>query len=165
MEEEKKFFENLAEGIKVDDLHVEPNAPISSGPEGVLARASALASRRKEEVIEEASDEGQLAIDVYQTPTDIIVESPLAGVKPEDIDVSITPESVTVKGRRERERHVKTEDYVYQECYWGKFSRSVVLPHEVDADAAEASIKNGVLTIKIPKINRSKSKKLKVKAE
>lgn len=88
-----------------------------------------------------------------------------AGVSPEDIDISITPETVTVKGKRERVGHIKSEDYVYQECYWGKFSRSVVLPSEVDAEKAEASIKNGVLTIRLPKLNRAKSKKLKVKSE
>jgi HSP20 family protein len=107
-------------------------------------------------------DEGQLTVDVYQTPTEIFVESPIAGVAPEDIDVSITPETVTIKGRREREREVREEDYVYQECYWGRFSRSVVLPTEVDADAAKASIKNGVLTIRVPKLNRARLKKVKV---
>ena len=136
-------------------------------PEVELVKAGAPVAHRRTEEIEEApgEDEGQLAIDVFQTPAEVIVESPIAGVAPEDIDVAITTESVTIRGRRERERHVREEDYVYQECYWGKFSRSVTLPCEVDADKAEASIKNGVLTVTIPKLNRSKSKKVKVKME
>lgn len=124
---------------------------------------------KKEGSIEEdlfsEEDEGQLAIDVYQTPDEIIVEAPIAGVKAEDLDISITTESVTIKGKRSKEFRVKGEDYFYQECYWGKFSRSVSLPQEVDAEKAEANLKNGVLIIKLPKLNRQKSKKLKVRAE
>lgn len=107
--------------------------------------------------------EGQLTIDVYQTPSDIVVESPIAGVNPDDLDISITNEGVTIRGRRERVERVREEDYFYQECYWGRFSRSIVLPQEVDAENAEATIKNGVLVIRLPKINRQKSKKLKVR--
>jgi len=139
----------------------------SAAPEAEFMRAGASVARHKEDTVDESpnDDDGQLAIDVYQTPTDIIVQSPIAGVAPEDIDIAITTESVTVKGKRERERNVRDEDYIYQECYWGRFSRSVSLPHEVDADKAEASIKNGILTIVVPKLNRSKAKKLKVKGE
>lgn len=107
--------------------------------------------------------EGQLTIDVYQTPAEIVVESPIAGVNPDDLDISITNEGVTIRGKRERIERVREEDYFYQECYWGRFSRSVVLPQEVDAENAEATIKNGVLVIRLPKINRQKSKKLKVR--
>lgn len=127
---------------------------------------SSLKSREaalSDDLMEE--DEGQLTIDVYQTPEEIIVESPIAGVNPEDLDISITNESITVRGKRNKERKVAEEDYFYQECYWGKFSRSVILPQEVDAERAEATIKNGVLTIRLPKLNRQKSRKLKVKPE
>ena len=108
-------------------------------------------------------DEGQLTIDVYQNPNDIMIESTIAGVKPEDLDVSITNESVTIRGKREKEKTVKDEDYFYQECYWGKFSRSIILPQEIDSEKSVASIKNGILVIKLPKLNRQKTKKLKVK--
>lgn len=109
--------------------------------------------------------EGQLTIDVYQTPDEIVVESPIAGVDPDDLDINITNESVTVKGKREKATRVKDGDYFYQECYWGKFSRSVILPQEVDAEKAEAALKNGVLTIHLPKLNRQKTKKVKVRFE
>lgn len=115
----------------------------------------------KDDLLEEG--DGQLTIDVYQTPEAIIVESPIAGVNSDDLDIDITNESITIRGKRERSQKIKDEDYFYQECYWGKFSRSVILPQEVDAEKSEANIKDGVLTVWLPKLNRQKSKKLKVK--
>lgn len=113
----------------------------------------------------EEEREGQLTIDVYQTPTSIVVESPIAGVDSDDIDINITSESVTIRGKREKAHTIKEDDYFYQECYWGKFSRSIILPEEVDADGSEATIKNGVLKIVMPKLSRHKGKKVKVKGE
>jgi len=110
-------------------------------------------------------NEGQLTVDVYQTPSHIVVESTIAGVEPEDLDVEITNESVTIRGKRERQETVSSDDYFYQECYWGKFSRSIILPQEVDAENASANLKNGVLTIRLPKINRQKTRKLRVKLD
>ncbi|HEY4496968.1 MAG TPA: Hsp20/alpha crystallin family protein [Candidatus Paceibacterota bacterium] len=113
----------------------------------------------------EEEGEGQLTVDVYQTQDDIVVESTIAGIKPEDIDIEVTNESITIKGDRHREEAVSDRDYFYRECFWGKFSRSIILPQEVDPDKAHSSLKNGVLTIKLPKIHRNKSKKLKIKSE
>ncbi|MBT9151586.1 MAG: Spore protein SP21 [candidate division WS2 bacterium] len=109
--------------------------------------------------------EGQLTVDVYQTPDEIIVESTIAGVDPDNIDVDVTSESVTVRGERKKEEKIDETDYFYQECFWGKFSRSIILPQEVDPDKAHSSIKNGILTIHLPKIHRHKSRKVKVKTE
>lgn len=109
--------------------------------------------------------EGQLAIDVYQTPDDIVVESPIAAVHSDDLEINITSESVSIKGKRERHSEASDEDYFYQECYWGKFSRSIILPQEIDPEAAEASIKNGVLIIRMPKLKKQKQRRLKVKIE
>lgn len=115
--------------------------------------------------LEEAEgEEGQLTIDVYQTDSDIVIKSTIAGVKPEDIDITIANDMVTVKGRRVKDEKVETENYYYQELYWGAFSRSVILPVEVDADRAKASIKNGILTIKLPKAEKVKTKKIQVRA-
>lgn len=131
-----------------------------------LAKASASSLKNKETATELNDDgEGQLSIDVYQMPDEIMVEAPIAGVRPEDLDIDVTAESVTIRGRREKERRIKDDDYFYQECYWGRFSRSVVLPQEVDTEKAEASLKNGVLTIILPKLNRQKSKKLKARVD
>jgi len=107
--------------------------------------------------------EGQLAIDVYQTPDEIVVESTIAGVKGDDIDVDVTSERVTIRGERSREEIIQDGDYYYQECFWGKFSRSVILPQEIDPDEATSVLKNGVLTIRLPKLHRDKSRKVKVK--
>ncbi|MBI2592943.1 MAG: Hsp20/alpha crystallin family protein [Candidatus Colwellbacteria bacterium] len=112
-----------------------------------------------------AESEGQLTVDVYQTPNEIVVESTIAGVNPEDLDIDVTSESVTIRGERKKDVTVSDGDYFYQECFWGKFSRSIILPQEVDPEKAESSIKKGVLTIHLPKINREKGKKLTVKTE
>ncbi len=107
--------------------------------------------------------EGQLTVDVFQDDTNIVIQSTIAGVSPEDLDVSITNDMVTIRGERRRSYDVDSEDYFYQECYWGTFSRSIILPVEIDADRAEAKIKNGILTIRIPKANAAMTRKLKVK--
>ncbi|PIU07742.1 MAG: hypothetical protein COZ85_01370 [Candidatus Moranbacteria bacterium CG_4_8_14_3_um_filter_34_16] len=107
--------------------------------------------------------EGQLTIDVYQTENDIIVKSTIAGVKPEDLDVSISNDMLTIHGERRQEEEISEKNYYYQECYWGGFSRSVILPVDVLADKIEASMKNGILTIKMPKADNSRSKKIQVR--
>jgi len=107
-------------------------------------------------------EEGQLTIDVYQTPSDVVIKSTVAGVKPEDIDISFTNDMITIRGRRRKDEVISTEDYYYQELYWGAFSRSVILPVEVDVDKARADIKNGILTVRLPKSEKIKTKKIKV---
>lgn len=107
--------------------------------------------------------EGQLTIDVYQTETDIVIKSTIAGVKPEDLDVAINNDMVTIRGERKNEEMVGSENYYYQECYWGSFSRSVVLPVDIISEKAEASLKNGILTIRLPKADTNRIKKIQVR--
>ena len=95
--------------------------------------------------------EGQLSVDVYQTPESIVVRSTIAGVKPEGIEITLNSDVVTIRGRRSQEVAVPKEDYFYQECYWGGFSRSIVLPMEVQATGVKATLKNGILTLVLPK--------------
>lgn len=95
--------------------------------------------------------EGQLTIDVFETEKDVIIQSVIAGVEPKDLDITIEKDIVSIKGKRERKFEEKAKNFFYQECYWGKFSREIVLPAEVNKSKAEAIIKDGVLTIKIPK--------------
>ena len=109
--------------------------------------------------------EGTLTVDVYQNDDYIIVQSTVAGVQDEDLEINITNESVTIRGSRERKEEVKEKDYFYQELFWGTFSRSIILPQEVDPENSAASLKNGVLTIKMPKMGRSRSKKLKIRSD
>ncbi len=108
--------------------------------------------------------DGQLAVDVYQTKKDVVVKAPVAGVDPENIDIDVTNESVAIRGERYDEKEVDQEGYHFQECYWGSFARSVALPVECDADKADATFKNGILTIRMPKLVKTKTKKVKVKA-
>lgn len=107
--------------------------------------------------------EGQLTVDVFQDDENIIVQSTVAGVNPDDLEINITSESVTVKGKREKSEAVEEKDYFYQECFWGGFSRSIILPQEVDPEKSTAALKNGILTIKMPKLDRKRAKKLKVR--
>ena len=111
----------------------------------------------------EDSGEGQLTIDVYQTDNDIVIKSTIAGVKPEDLDVSINNDMITIRGERKQDEQVGEENYYYQECYWGGFSRSVILPVDVLAEKVEASMKNGILTIRMPKADNTRTKKIQVR--
>ena len=134
-----------------------------------LARANKLAEKKvtlpppqRESLLAEDLGEGVLTLDVYRTPTEVVIESAIAGVNPKDIDIDITADSITIKGQRHHDKNLKEEDYDLQECYWGRFSRSIILPEEVDAEAAKADFKNGILTIRLPKKSKQRSKKLVV---
>lgn len=109
--------------------------------------------------------EGQLTIDMYQTKDNVIIKSTIAGVKPEDIDVTIANDMVTIRGERTRDFEANSEDYFYQECYWGSFSRSVVLPVDVDIENVGADLKDGILTVILPKAAKAKARKIRVGAK
>ena len=96
-------------------------------------------------------NEGQLAVDVHQTKDMLIITAPIAGVRPEDLDISIHNDMITIRGKRNHSSAIADEDYFYRECYWGSFSRSIILPTDVKADMVEATLKHGILTILLPK--------------
>ena len=108
--------------------------------------------------------DGELAVDVYQTTDAIVIKALIAGVQPTSIDISLTREMVTISGKREDEREVQEDGYFQRELYWGTFSRTILLPEEVDVDLAEASEKHGILMIRLPKINKKRQTKLKVRS-
>jgi HSP20 family protein len=110
----------------------------------------------------QSEEEGQLTVDVYQTEDDIMIKSTIAGVTSDEIDISITNDMVTIKGTRKPDEKIRPGNYYYQELYWGPFSRSIILPEEIDSDNAKASMKNGILTIKLPKLARTRIKKVKI---
>lgn len=101
----------------------------------------------------ETESEGQLAIDVFQTDKKIIIKSTIAGVKPEDLNISLHHDLLTIRGQRSIKEEVNEEDYLYRECYWGSFSRSIILPAEVDNKHVSAELESGVLTITLYKTN------------
>lgn len=109
--------------------------------------------------------DGQLAVDAFQTEEAVIINAPIAGVKPDGLEVSITDETITIKGERKQTTEIRQEDYFAQECYWGSFTRSLSLPPGVKAQKSKASLKNGVLTITIPKEEKSKTQVLKIESE
>ena len=111
----------------------------------------------------EEPEEAQLTVDVFNTPTEIIIKTMVAGVKPDDLDVSITRDMVTIRGERSEERTVAEQDYLHRELYWGTFSRAVSLPEEINVDEAEASEKFGMLILRLPKVDKNRSAKLRVK--
>jgi HSP20 family protein len=174
--EDEKFFEDLV-GVKTEaDKEYNDEGEARSGEVELVKAATAPAVLRpkmirastkeeKEDLWADGEPEGQLTVDVYQTPNDIVVESAIAGVAPDDIDVNVTADSIAIRGSRKREKTVSDEDYLYQECYWGKFGRSIILPQEVDPEGAVVKFKNGILTVTLPKANKKKVHKLKVRID
>ncbi len=144
----KSFFEKLTGMVKANDENESEEEMLEETESGS----------------EDSETEGQLAVDMYQTPTDIIVKTMVAGVRPEDIDISITRDMITIKGRREESRDVTGDDFFNKELYWGAFSRTILLPQEVEVEEAEATNKNGLLVIKIPKLDKNKQAKVKIKS-
>lgn len=107
---------------------------------------------------------GQLAVDMYETPEHIIIQTMVAGLRPDNLDVSIARDHCTIEGHRDGPRDVPPEDYQLQELYWGSFSRSVELPEEIEVDAAEASESHGLLTITLPKVKKDRKTKLQIRS-
>jgi HSP20 family protein len=160
MAKKPSFFDRLtgAGNYETDFESFEDEAPQAKPVRGAQVQAAQPVSLQSEEV-----GAAQLTVDVYQTDADIIIRALVAGVRPEDLDIAITRDMVTVKGKRVEQKEVSENSYVYQELYWGTFERTVVLPAEVDVDMADASEKHGLLTIRLPKINKDRQTRLKVK--
>jgi HSP20 family protein len=154
MKDNRSFFEKLTGTVRMDEPLAEDLA-LSKNPPKIKPNS--------EEWFEETEEEGELTVDVYQTPSEIVIKSMVAGVKPEDLDISITRDMVVIKGKRETERFIKDEDYYHQELYWGSFSRTIMLPSEVEVEEADAIEKHGLLIIRLPKIDKNKQTRLKVK--
>lgn len=112
--------------------------------------------------LEETEVPGQLAVDVYQTKEDIFIVAPVPGVSKADLDLSIVESTLTVRGSRKGSKDIRTSDYFVQECYWGEFSRSIILPVQVKEEEAEAELKDGMLTVKVPKAEQDKVKKIDI---
>jgi HSP20 family protein len=113
--------------------------------------------------LKEDFEEGQLSIDVYETEKNIVIKSTIAGVNPNDLDITIDNDMLTIRGKRHDEHKGENRNYLYKECYWGSFSRSVILPVEVDAKKIDAALENGVLTISLKKIKKNGRVGIKVK--
>jgi len=151
------FFERLTGIVRMDEYE-----------EDILdAEGDAPQERTTwdEQPLEESIEEGELPIDMYRTADSIVIRALVAGVHPEDLEVAITRDMVTIRGTREEDQEVADEDYQFRELYWGSFSRTIVLPEEILIDEANAKEKHGLLTITLPKVDKDRSAKLKVKAQ
>ena len=180
--EKRSFFERLTGTVKMDDDENEVSAADSrssgkfkkvgmnngngSGRSGTSSAGSAGNLSGLEsgaDWIENESQDAELTVDVFQTPDSIVIKAMTAGVDPNDLDISIARDMVVIRGHREEEKTARTDDYFVQELYWGSFSRTISLPEEVDVDESDAVCKHGLLILKLPKLDKKRQTKLKVK--
>ncbi len=149
----RSFFERLTGTMSLGD---ERDVEIDT--------KNTTSSDEKEWIADEGNfEEGQLAVDVYQTPEDIVIKTMVAGVRPDDLDISITRDMVTVKGTRESANEATDDNFFFKELYWGSFTRTIVLPQEIEVEGAEAIEKHGLLIIRLPKVDKGKQTRLRVK--
>jgi HSP20 family molecular chaperone IbpA len=171
------FFERLTGSVHVVDDFDEPQPKPSRGGRGKMqmsieedagensGQGESLYAPESSYMASAADpEEGELPIDMYQTAHEVIIKTMIAGVRPEDLEITISREMITIRGRRAEHHEVTGNDFFHQELYWGTFSRTMVLPHEVEAEEAEAIEKHGLLTIRLPKINKEKVSNLRVKS-
>ena len=144
--EKKSFFERLTGSTTIENRKTSVDKDIKQAPQ-----------------LPPQDEEGQLTLDMWQTPSEIIIQTIVGGVKPEEVEVNISHEMVTIRGKRSKSHTISSADHFYQELFWGTFSRTILLPQEVDVDGSEASMKHGLLTLKLPKLDKTKIQKLKVK--
>lgn len=145
MSPEHIFFTNL-EDLKENLTDLEPEG-----------RGFDLMEKNQDESSWYLEDfEGQLSVDVYQTETDIIVKATIAGVAPKDVQIFLNDDMLTIRGKRHQDEEARNGNYIYKECFWGGFSRSIILPVEINPSEVKASLKNGVLTVRMPKMERSR---------
>lgn len=146
------ILEKLKSGIKIEISRDSPK--------------KAKQTEQKKEIQDEEwlETEGELIVDVYQENNKVVIEAPVAGIKIEDLDIEIENDTIQIKGKRSKTHKVDQKNYFLQECYWGSFSKEIILPFEVNGSKADATIKQGILIIKIPKKrSRSSSTKIKIK--
>ena len=159
MENKKRsFFERLTGSISMDedeDLKSKSVKPSTGGKKN---------GNGSHNWIEEESEGAELAVDLYQTPTEIIIQTMVAGVRPDDLEISITRDMATISGKREESRVIDEDNYFAKELYWGKFSRTISLPTEVEPEEVDATERHGLLTIKLQKVDKEKKNNVKVKS-
>lgn len=157
------FFSRITgSGDELDDFFEDKNAEHAVFEGEGEERHAHISTRDDSAPAEEPA--GELAVDVYETADAIVVKALVAGVQPQTIDIALTREMLTISGQREDEREAEDDSYFQRELYWGSFSRTIILPEEVDVDMAEASEKHGILMIRLPKINKKRQTKLKVRS-
>lgn len=165
--DKRSFFEKLTGTINVDedDFLEDENTIEPARPKAIHHQAHPIEEEPEEHWEDDDTvEEGELTVDVYQTDSDVVIQAMIAGVNPQDIDISITRDMVTIKGKRVAPSDIADDAYFHKELYWGSFSRRILLPEEVDSDLSEAVEKHGLLMLKLPKIDKKKVANVKVKS-
>lgn len=152
----RSLFERLAGSRPLDDEYDFEEDAV--GTRGVSGAQNSSGGH------ENTKAEGHLPVDMYQNPSEIILRTFVAGVRPEEMNVSISRDMVVIEGTREERSDAASSDYFNQELFWGSFSRTVMLPQEVDVDGAQATSKDGLLSIVLPKLDRTRQTKLRIKS-
>ena len=166
----RSFFERLAGNLRFDDNEdddlIEEPKKVTTSHAGesrnlLLKDEPGATTQGQAAPVEEV---GELPVDVYETGNEVIIQTLIAGVLPDNLSISITRDSVSIKGRREENKSIPPDQYLIKELYWGSFARSVTLPAEVEIDASEAIERHGMLMIKLPKTDRGRKTVLKIKS-
>jgi HSP20 family molecular chaperone IbpA len=157
----RSFFERLSGSVPISDDFDSFDDEFEQKPVRKITPSSSQSVRETHE--EPPQDEGQLPVDVYQTPGEIVIRTFIAGVRPDEMNVSISRDMVVVEGSREERSSISEEDYFHRELFWGSFSKTILLPQEVDVDNSSATAKDGLLTIILPKLDKARQTKLRVK--
>ena len=160
MDNKKSFWDRLTGSVNLDDEEEKYKEP----KRGSMHKVQVKEKKSDNNWIEEENEEAELAVDVYQTPTDIIVQTFVAGVRPDDLELSISRDMVTIVGKREEHRNIDESNYFTKELYWGKFSRTISLPQEIEPEEVEATERQGLLTVRLQKIDKDKKNTIKVKS-
>ena len=162
----RSFFDRLAGSLPAEDFdgYDDETLHTTVPTKRSLPLATTTPSPQPYPTEEEDDAEGQLPVDVYQTANEIVIHAFVAGVRPEEMNVSISRDVVEIDGSRKERDHVSEEDYVNRELFWGSFTRTILLPQEIDVDTATAGSKDGLLTIVLPKLDKTRQTKLRVRA-
>ena len=169
----RSFFERLSGSVPVSDEYdaFEDDLPLQRRQAAVPAQQYAppqqpgsMQPHTAFPLHEEEPAEGQLPVDVYQTPSEVVIRTFIAGVRPDEINLSISRDMVVIEGARAERETIPDSDYFNRELFWGTFSRTILLPQEIDVDNSSASAKDGLLTLILPKLDKAKQTKLRVKA-
>ena len=164
----RSFFERLSGSTPIADdydaFDDEVGTPQIHMPSRTVSPNGPSSVRSPLATIEEDAAEGQLPVDVYQTANEIVIRTFVAGVRPDELNVSISRDMVVIEGSRDERENIAETDYFTRELFWGSFARTILLPQEIDVDTSSAGAKDGLLTITLPKLDKARQTKLRIKA-
>jgi HSP20 family molecular chaperone IbpA len=163
----RSFFDRISGTVSVGDAFDEFDdtskapapAPLSAAP---ATKVSARGTKTPD--LYSSPAEGQLPVDMHQTPSEIVIRAFVAGVRPDELSISISRDMVVIEGSRMEREQVSQGDYFAHELFWGSFSRAITLPQEIDVDSSTANAKDGLLSIVLPKLDKARQTKLRVRA-